>query len=46
LRGAKRRSNPVSACGKGARLDCFAAAQQQFILSDAAGGVEGLAMPE
>ncbi|MEA3015600.1 MAG: hypothetical protein QOI38_322 [Sphingomonadales bacterium] len=25
-------------------LDCFAAAQQQFILSDAAGGVEGLAM--
>jgi hypothetical protein len=25
-------------------LDCFAAAQQQFILSDAAGGIEGLAM--
>jgi hypothetical protein len=26
------------------RLDCFAAVQQQFILSAAAGGVEGLAM--
>jgi coenzyme F420 hydrogenase subunit beta len=27
-----------------AGLDCFAAAEQQFILSNAAGGVEGLAM--
>jgi len=26
-------------------LDCRAAAQQQFILSDATGGVEGLATP-
>jgi hypothetical protein len=27
-----------------ASLDCFAAAKRQFILSAAAGGVEGLAM--
>jgi hypothetical protein len=44
LRGAQRGSNPASAFATDAALDCFAAAQQQFILSAAAGGVEGLAM--
>jgi hypothetical protein len=46
LRGAKRRGNPDAEPATRANPDCFAAAQQQFILSAAAGGAEGLPMTE
>jgi hypothetical protein len=43
-RHREERSDAAIQPACGVTLDCFAAAQPQFILSAAAGGVEGLAM--
>ena len=44
VRRCEERSDEAIRSASDVALDCFAAAQQQFILSDAAGAVEGLAM--